>query len=649
MLDSLPYDILELIVFRLCLLTAGDIGALKQVNKFLREILSARYDVVRHHALGGLRHCLDIGSAPAALYALKYCGADPTTDKGRALRVAIRTRHVPLFKWLVSGGFTRSHDTYFFYIDLMYTIAAGNRWAYYQLMQVADLASQRAKFLVSRVKRLKSDADCFPEAAELLSSLDWTRPGAWLSDTGMNYVRSLAIAYMDWAPTEELLDLIPFEDVVLTILESGSWSISTCLKYALNPDWNSASFRLVKAIAAYFPAHERTQLGFALMAVGRPDLAEVMAPHPAVFDFVIAPEPPEAILARLALPGEPHSTAINVYSLVPAEVLARLVAGATARDMFSMKINVAFAAAMRRSRSDSELRVILNAAEHAHLVPNSVEQIIRLRGLVSVSTYVKFNKRINVKGHGGDLSSTYLLSIVEYEHRCLLFAHSMAYMNAVTSGGMIRLIQGLDFMMGFYGAPEEAAEVLDSVIGLNFDLGAYRLGQESWRTMKVPEVEDRDTYSRYRRIFNDRRTQVFALRSEIEPSKVFEVAEAWAEECVRVKEGSEKDIDLMKYRFRAVSKWLAASIHKGRLPDETVIEVVVELEKFWGRYKYNPGLRAALPVRFVPKLIAAGFPIEVIARGMKSATISKKYPEPEEDPGLAYREFCISGVWADPQ
>ena len=633
MLDSLPYDILELIVFRLCLLSAEDIGALKQVCKGLNSILTSEYDVMRHHALGGLRHCLDSLLPDAVLYLLKHSYADPTVDRCRPLRVAIRTKHVGLFKWLLAGGYTRFTGSWSSMLrDLTFALEADNYWAFVQILK--EIHPSRHFYLFTFLTKHLDDPIVLSQAREVFKQ---TTRYTSTEDSKSFLLRFLALAPRRWA--EELLEYIP-EKCTFNGYDGERSAVEFCVDFAVNPNLQKVDpqiiGRAIRRVSSKLSTKHRTILSLALMGLGRPDFAIVAAPHLAVFEFVIEPTPPEDILAAVAAYGNGEISR-RVFDRAPTHVLVRIIAKAAPEEFIQKKIRCTFRAAFRRS--SAELRKVLMAAPGAALAARFIDRILKIRDQrgpqFRVAMYFMLhrfsgrsfaNTTFGARGRGDAL---------RYE----LFALSTAYFSFVL-GGPLELMMGTDFDFGFRGVSEETARVLAEIPGEHFSMDRYYFGQRCWDRMEAPADDVCHNHFAFPVVFSERK-----FRSV---DKLFEKAEAWAAQRVNMHLDHDNATDTeIKFQVSALAGWIKGAIVKGEVDDDTIVAVIVEANRRYKAGELKCVFPLGIPMRFAPKLAAAG---NLTKKGAP-ATLGEVPPRfaPDNLYNLERLELVISGVWTDPQ
>jgi hypothetical protein len=619
-------------MFRLGLLTAADIGALKRTCAGLNSLLSAEYDIMRHHAIGGLRHCLDSLNPAAALFALKRSGADPTIDEGRPLRVAIRTRHDGLLDWLAVGGFARRADFPDFYSDLDFCLRAGNDRAFLKLFEGAHRHVQ-----ARALEHLIGDGD--GEEAQVPSPLVIALAVKLLQthESSAGLMRELAWKFLSCFPPERALDAVPLESYF-----SGNGSnllVRRCVEYAGKKGRDSTARRLLDILAKELSPKERTALAQALAGVGRLDLAGVAAPHPAVFDFVIAPSSPGEILDLVSSDSYPFWMTLGpvIRQHAPTEVLVERLSGADifdvgrpGQDLYSHFVEVL-------PRSDAEARKALYAlaegvtAEAREDIDSAIEAIIRLRAQGTLRKVLEEATEGVVLGNG--LFENADLDSHEFSARCIEFAHVIKYYSAIESirkkrkATLISLPRFVSHKLGFFGAPEEVAEILAGVPACEFSLKDYRLGQESWRTMKAPESNIVAKLS----FWDDR---VFAARPTTNIGEIHAKAEAWAIETSNSR-FNVTGVAMSPLKLRAFAMLIAICRALDEDHDELVVELAMDLEA--GAYEYLASI--SVPPRFAPQLIAAGLDLSKL-KAIRISTHSGGADTLDE------LEFCISEVWA---
>ena len=629
MLDSLPYDLLELIVFRLCLLTAEDVGALKQVCRGLNSILTSEYDNMRHHALGGLQHCLDSLNPAATFYALKHYGADPKTDEGRALRVAIRTRHDGLFDWLFANGHLRASTFRDYFSVLNFCLEIGNDRAFLRIFNSVGPHPQQvhpdqALALVHFIED--------GQPPQMVTALTVNILQTCTADSMLTY--DLALAFLESFPPEKVLNAVPFE----LHLDEPAFNVRICIQYAAEENRESTARRLTDLLARGLSPKSRTELAYALAGVGRLDLAEVAAPHPAVFEFVIAPSTPAEILDHVSAQSYPFQYAVKsvVLQHTPTEDLIEMLKHKDFIELKRPDLYAIFSEAL--SRSDAEVRAVLTAlvegleGDARKEIDSTIDELVRLRAR---GTMVVVLEDI-AEGDANRGLFYYLKHYSKSADRWLEFAHAIKYYSAMETlllkkrrVPLVHMHECNSYGMGFFGAPESVVEILAGVPNCNFSYEAYRLGQESWRTMKAPDCNTMLSVFRKAKVFGARPLSTFG--------EIHEKVVAWAHET------SEALLDLKgtspsisSLRLRVFTEVMLRSLDK--CPDELVVELVVEMESY--TFDYDSGIR--LPPRFVPKLIAAGLD----PRNLKKVGISRFVHRAKT---LDELEFCISGVWTDPQ
>jgi hypothetical protein len=627
MLDSLPYDILELVVFRLCLLTAADIGALKRTCKGMNSLLSAKYDVVRHHAVGGLRHCLDSLNPAAVLYLLKNSSADPAADEGRPLRVAIRASHAPLFNWLVNDDRARAGSVK----SLKFALTVGAEWAVSPLLTLA----KKVKPWERLIKETMGHGGLYSPTAlkDIIDFIEWgcRVGGAAVEPSSIYFIATMLVPH----------GLLAYEELSRRLADSlvhfmktpGGFDLDTV--YYLSTyvvEW-AGTFResperipgyphLFRLVVDSLPAGSRADLGYALMGVGSPDLAEA-AVGPVAFAFVVGPSTFEEALANCG--GFPPAVANCVRNFAPTELLVRLASEASPSD-FNEDLSWVLYQAVKRP--DPEAREILLAAcppEARDSRRESIDRILELKeGAKTTGFYLREGY---VCGPPGRAMS---------KRKELLRAYIHHYRSAFVTKCSVSAF--LDFGLGLFGGRREHAEVYSAIGGKDFSWGAFHRGEEAWKKTEAPNDAGQFAVFSQQGVFYHRAGDLGSV------DELLRKAGTWADEIERVwaRRGT-KGLSKPRCVFLAAVEWA-----HGR--HDTVglsVQDIVELDLFFEGVKNTVRTgdliqqNERVPVAFarVAELAAAG--VDVLdSCFLKLATVSSA-----KDLLPDHLEYLYSGVW----